>query len=216
MRVRIRFNGPGVYQWKNKINGKVYIGSAINLWRRKLEHIARLTKHTENSEHFQRAWDKYSAENFEFSIIERCSAEQRLEREQYWIDRFDATDERFGYNLIPTRKSQLYGKALSKYQKAGWAKYTAEERKKLNLHLNEPAAKAIALAKSNEVKKLQSWRDSMSPVWSRLQSRWDNPIEAAKMRAAQNEGRKRAKLRREALKSTKNLISDEIVRPTIK
>ena len=191
-------NGPGVYLWKNKVNNKVYVGSSINIRRRKAEHILRLNKGVENSEYFQRAWDKYGQGNFEFSILEMCLIGVLLIREDHWIKKLKALNEKFGYNLIPTRKSQLYGAALSKHQKRGWAKYTPEERKKLNLHLNKPAAKAIALAKSNEVKKLQPWRDTMERVaWSKLRKRWNDPVWRKMIIAKQNEGRRLAKLRRD-------------------
>lgn len=203
---------PGVYLWTNIVTKKVYVGSTRCVRRRKAEHILRLNKGAGGSDYLQRAWNKYGAKKFTFEILERCSAEDLLKREQYWIDRLKATDERYGYNLIPTRESQLYGAALSKHQKKGWAKYSADERKQLNLHLNKPEAKLIALAKSNEVKKLQPWRDAMAPTWSKLQKKWEDPIQAAKIVAAQNEGRKRAKRRRQRPK----LIGEEIVRPTVK
>jgi group I intron endonuclease len=188
---------PGIYQWKNLVNNKVYVGSSISIKRRQLEHIARLKNQTEGNEYFQRAWNKYGPESFVFSILERCAVENRLEREQFWIDKLNSTNEKFGYNLIPTRKSQLYGSALSKHQKAGWAKLSKEERRQLNLHLNEPSAKKIALERSNEVKKLKPWRDSMEKAaWSKLRSRWQDPLQREKMIAAQNEGRRLAKLRR--------------------
>lgn len=220
VRKKLNLNCPGVYRWRNTVNDKVYIGSTINLRRRKAEHILRLGKGDESNEYFQRAWSKYGADKFEFTILERCRADNRLECEQRWIDKFHSMDERFGYNLIPTRESQLYGAALSKHQKKGWAKYTKEERKQLNLHLNNPVAKQKALARSNEVKKLQPWRDAMESTWQKLSEKWQDPVQRAKILAAQNAGRARAKKRRELEKvkpkSWRKWINDEIVRTAVK
>ena len=193
IRVKLEYDRPGVYIWTNLINDKVLIGSSIDLQRRKLEYYSRAARGEIGNTYFQRAWDKYGAEKFMFDILEFCEADVRLEHEQSWIDKYQATDERFGYNLIPTRKSQLYGPALSKHQKRGWAKYTPEQRRQLNLHLNNPITKQAALAKSNEVKKLQPWRDAMAPTWNRLLSKWSDPVWRAKVIAAQNAGKARAR-----------------------
>jgi group I intron endonuclease len=194
----MKFNYPGVYQWKNTITDKVYVGSSINIRRRKSEHILRLNKGCEGNEYFQRAWNKYGPSRFEFSLLEACSKSSRLIREQFWIDKLKATDESFGYNLVPTRASQLYGAALSKHQKKGWAKYTKEERKLLNLHLNDPVLKTQALAKSNEVKKLQPWRDAMERnAWSKLRDKWQDPVLREKIILSQRAGRFRKKRRQQ-------------------
>ena len=89
-------NGPGVYLWKNKVNNKVYVGSSINIRRRKAEHILRLNKGVENSEYFQRAWDKYGPEAFTFEVVEICSNDDRLIREQCWIDKLKAEGKIIG------------------------------------------------------------------------------------------------------------------------
>lgn len=177
---------------------KVYVGSSININRRKLEHFLRLDKGVDGNEYLQRAWKKYGRENFEFVVLEKCSAENRLEREQHWIDRFKATKEQWGYNLIPTRRSQLYGAAISKHQKLGWAKHSKEERRKLNLHLSDPVLRKRALEKSNEVKKLEPWRANMEKAaWSKLRAKWQDPIQRQKILEAQQAGRERARLKRQ-------------------
>jgi group I intron endonuclease len=210
------FDLPGVYLWRNKITGKVYVGSSISIKRRKLEHVLRLGKGDDGNEYFQRAWKKYGAKNFEFEVLEICEADERLELEQRWIEKLKATDEKFGYNLIPTRKSQLYGAALSKHQKRGWAKYTKKQRRQMNLHLNNPEAKKKALDRSNEVKQLQPWRDAMEPTWNRLALKWQDPVWAAAVIAAQHAGRLRAKKRKQRELRAAMRISEEIVRPTAK
>jgi len=76
----------GIYQIRNKINKKIYIGSAINIARRWNEHIFRLGKQKHGNPHLQSVWDKYGQDNFEFTVLEECEKENLIEREQYYLD----------------------------------------------------------------------------------------------------------------------------------
>ena len=71
----------GIYFIRNKINGKIYVGSAINLKRRKWEHFTRLERNEHHNEYLQRSWNKYGKENFEFLIIQYCEKDKLLEKE---------------------------------------------------------------------------------------------------------------------------------------
>ena len=62
-----------VYKITNKINGKFYIGSSINITDRELRHKSDLSCGTHHSKHLQRAYDKYGKENFKFEILELCN-----------------------------------------------------------------------------------------------------------------------------------------------
>ena len=68
----------GVYKITNKINGKFYIGSAINCFKRWCKKY---------NEHLESAFKKYGKENFIFEIIENVEDTSKLiEREQYYMD----------------------------------------------------------------------------------------------------------------------------------
>jgi group I intron endonuclease len=78
----------GVYQIKNIINNKLYIGSASgkgfdHRWR---SHTDTLNKNIHHNSRLQNSWNKYGKENFIFDIIEECIPEQCLIREQFYID----------------------------------------------------------------------------------------------------------------------------------
>ena len=73
-----------IYIIRNSINGKFYIGSSKKYHIRKLRHFNELRKNKHHSIHLQRAFNKYSEENFEFIIIETCY--NYLKREQYLLD----------------------------------------------------------------------------------------------------------------------------------
>lgn len=88
----------GVYKIKNKINGKVYIGSSRNIYKRWKEHIRHLQHKKHHSIYLQRSWDKYGSENFIFSILERvCSNDILLDKEQFWIDNFLSFGSKYIY-----------------------------------------------------------------------------------------------------------------------
>jgi group I intron endonuclease len=95
----------GIYLIKNTINGKVYVGSSIDINKRWREHLHYLRLNTHANTHLQRAWNKYGEESFKFEVIEKCPTQKLLNREQYWIDLLEVIKK--GYNLSPTAGSCL-------------------------------------------------------------------------------------------------------------
>ena len=77
----------GIYQILNKINGKSYIGSSINIKSRFHDHLKNLRRNTHDNIHLQRSWNKHGECNFIFEMIEPVSSVKNLiAREQWWID----------------------------------------------------------------------------------------------------------------------------------
>lgn len=91
----------GIYKIENITNGKVYIGSSQNIFRRWKEHKRDLNGNKHHSYHLQAAWNKYKENNFIFSIIEQCNQDVLLDREQHYIDLYMSADGYFGYNESP-------------------------------------------------------------------------------------------------------------------
>lgn len=88
----------GIYCFKNNINGKCYIGQAINIRTRINQHLSALKK---NNLHYliYRAFNKHGIENFSLYIIEENISRDLLnERETYWIKYFNSLAPT-GYNL---------------------------------------------------------------------------------------------------------------------
>lgn len=77
---------PGVYQITNIIDGKKYIGSSVNLWRRRGYHLSCLRRNKHNNPHLQHAWNLYGENNFEFSVLIFCDGENILMYEQACLD----------------------------------------------------------------------------------------------------------------------------------
>ena len=78
----------GIYQIKCVPTGKIYIGSSVDIYRRWQDHRSSLnsSRRTHHSKYLQRAWIKYGAEQFEFSIVELCAKDDLVVREQHYID----------------------------------------------------------------------------------------------------------------------------------
>jgi group I intron endonuclease len=91
----------GVYCITNTANGKVYVGSSINLKRRWDGHKRDLRRQKHHNIKIQNAWNYYGEEKFEFSVLEYVTHIKFLvDAEQRWIDLFQAASQDRGYNLV--------------------------------------------------------------------------------------------------------------------
>jgi len=91
----------GVYKIENLVNGKVYIGSSKDIYKRWNEHLNYLHNKKHHSCHLQFSWDKYGENNFKFEIVEICLNNDHITKEQYWIDFYKSYDINYGYNIRP-------------------------------------------------------------------------------------------------------------------
>lgn len=87
----------GIYQIKNIINGKSYIGLSINIEKRWLQHKRALNKNKHCNDRLQYAWNKYGKDAFQFLVLEECEYNQCFEKEIDYIKLFDTYNN--GYNL---------------------------------------------------------------------------------------------------------------------
>lgn len=107
----------GIYCMTNSVNGKVYVGQSINVERRIRAHRYRLASGVYRGNiHLQRAWSKYGAANFCFSLLEACVPESLEARERHWIRALDSM--RSGYNKSPGGAAPMLGKKMSTEQKS--------------------------------------------------------------------------------------------------
>lgn len=96
-------NKSGIYQIRNLVNNKIYIGSSCNLYKRKRTHFYELKNNIHKNSKLQKSFNKYGEQNFIFEVIEFCSKENQYIIEQYWIDRFNIV--KTGYNIQPKVES---------------------------------------------------------------------------------------------------------------
>jgi group I intron endonuclease len=94
----VKNNSCGIYAIKNKINGMMYVGYAINIKRRWNHHLSCLRNNIHNNIYLQRSWNKYKENNFEFYIIEECDKNDLIFKEKYYIKKLK-TKRPNGYNL---------------------------------------------------------------------------------------------------------------------
>ena len=87
----------GVYQIRNTINGKVYIGSTTMTFQKRFWHHYHCLKTNKHKNlYLQRAWNKYGEENFIFEILSVCKKSDCFIKEQEYLDKIS-----FKYNINP-------------------------------------------------------------------------------------------------------------------
>lgn len=88
----------GIYKITNTINGKCYVGQAVNLAERWKQHIKRgIGADTPTRNKLYPAMYLSGVENFTFEVVEECDRNQLDIREDYWQDFFKARE--FGYSI---------------------------------------------------------------------------------------------------------------------
>lgn len=91
----------GIYLIQHIASKKVYVGSTNNLHIRRRGHFSALNHNHHCNEYLQNAYNKYGRRAFRFVIVEECARDALIEREQYWIEFYKATDKMCGYNIAP-------------------------------------------------------------------------------------------------------------------
>lgn len=127
----------GIYKITNLVTKDCYIGSSINIEKRKREHFNSLRRGKNNSIFLQAAFDKYLEEFFTFEILEICDPKLLKEREDFYLE-----------NIIP-----LYNLCKKAYTTKGVkvSEETKQKHRERNLRLGiKPPEK--------------TWRDKMKIV----------------------------------------------------
>lgn len=95
----------GIYCYENLVNGKKYIGRAVNLRKRYWDHESNFNKDnyddltkTEN-EPLWNAVKKHGRNNFIFYILKECDKETLSENEIYYIEKLNSHVSKNGYNI---------------------------------------------------------------------------------------------------------------------
>ena len=82
----------GIYSITNISNNKKYIGSTNNIHDRWMGHIRDLNSNKHHNQHLQNSWNKYSASQFSFSILQICEESQLLLKEQSYVSKYSKKD----------------------------------------------------------------------------------------------------------------------------
>ena len=138
----------GIYKIECLADGKIYIGQAIDIKHRWIEHQSDLNRGKHHNFHLQRAWDKYGSSAFKFEVLEELPEDPELlyQRELYWMNKYRSLDRKHGFNiakgfnsyfaLSEERKQEIKEKlreALSGNKNPNYGKkMSAEQRSKIS------------------------------------------------------------------------------------
>lgn len=96
----------GIYCIVNLVNNKVYIGKALDIYRRIKDHITDLNrKNTQKENNYLiNSWHKHGKDNFHYLVLEYVEKDENLElnlkkKELYWQMEKNCTNRDKGYNL---------------------------------------------------------------------------------------------------------------------
>lgn len=144
-----------IYRWRNTLNKKVYIGETKDLFVRIRAYRNGLLRKVRQDK-FSRALRKYGFENFKLEIIEQFPTGTPktvlLLREKFWIQFFDSTNRKIGYNSCEygsVMKNRPYRVCL-KIKKANVGRVVSQETR-IKIGLANKGMK-----RSDELKKAMS------------------------------------------------------------
>lgn len=98
----------GIYKIINIITNEFYIGSALNLTKRKGNHFDSLSRGCHPNIHLQRVYDKYGKENLRFEVLLICDKEYLIYFEQVCLDGLHPqyNIQRVAQSLLGSKRSQ--------------------------------------------------------------------------------------------------------------
>lgn len=107
MKYGIKQGVTGVYMIQNRVNGKRYIGSSVNISGRLSNHMNRDSRKYDSE--FYRDVIERGYTGFNFTVLEQCDREILVEREQFYYDELKPE-----YNQYRPEKCMFVHKGISK------------------------------------------------------------------------------------------------------
>ncbi len=137
----------GIYGIINKVDSKIYIGSAVDLYSRYHGHLHHLKNNNHRNKHLQHAWNKFGQSNFNFVILSIVKDVSNLVAiEQVFMNVFYSWNRSSGYNLDPIAGSKLGAKSSDKTKKKisnSWNVNRIERGKKISRAKRDKGNKKI-------------------------------------------------------------------------
>lgn len=150
----------GIYKIINVVNNRFYVGSAVDLKRRKARHFSELRNGKHNNRHLQAAWVKYGEKSFIFVIVEELSADANLlEAENVWLKEHVGKD--YCYNLGVDATAPMLG--IGGEASPTWGlKHTNEAKLQIGA-----ASKARVQSEEEKAKRRETMRGKPQPSETR-------------------------------------------------
>jgi group I intron endonuclease len=156
---------PGIYKITNLVNNKCYFGQTNNIKTRLSGHKSQLRGNYSPHEHLQRAFNKYTEDNFLFEVICYEDDPEILdELEIEYINLFNTLDKNYGYNKKP---------GGTKY------KYHIDETRELISKNNARYWLGKTQSKESSIRKSKSMKGKNTVIG------WKNPEHSEKMKGNQ-------------------------------
>lgn len=95
----------GIYCIEHATSGKYYIGQAVDVWVRFLEHKRDLKSNIHDNKHLQNAWNKYGETDFKFYLILKSERANLTFLEDYFLEMVPKNKR---YNIAPIYKNTMY------------------------------------------------------------------------------------------------------------
>ena len=145
------FMNSGIYKILHKDSGRCYIGSAENIEDRWNKHRWMLENGRHDNVHLQRAWVLYGPDAFEFLVINNVPIEDLLTTEQYWIDKYNSIDPRYGFNICSVAGTRRHvPQSLETRQKISAAQFGRKHKPETILKMKSHIGSSKAGAKLTE------------------------------------------------------------------
>lgn len=104
----------GIYAIRHVASGKLYVGSSVDVHKRRREHRSALKRGDHANARLQNAWNKYGPGAFVFEILEIVDdLRDLIPREQAAIDHFDSSSRTKGYNIGHVADAPMLGRKMS-------------------------------------------------------------------------------------------------------
>ena len=199
----------GIYKITNTANGKVYIGSSVDVRSRFNSHRSDLRQNKHGNQHLQKAWNLYGEECFFFEIIEECSPDLVRPIEQKHLDELFAKSHKDDFYNIYDKASGISSEKAKENNIKRWSdpEFKAKASESFRRVWSDPEliARHREACKDNmsKVADLSMWKerqiashnteDYIQKSVERTRRQWQDPDVRAKMMTSLGSEESRAK-----------------------
>lgn len=178
----------GIYKIINKTTKKFYIGSAVNLHKRKVRHWGELRGFKHHNKHLQNAWKKYGEEDFIFKVVRYVAVDKLFDVETRLLQKH--VGKEYCYNIGSDARAPSLGK-VGKLSPTWGLKATEEARRK-----RSNARKGKKLSEQHKEKisqglrgksKTKEHREKLSLIKSGVSNPWYGVPKTEAFKEAQKE-----------------------------